>query len=517
MFRPIRFILVVATCALLTLPVAALAAPAPWEKVDVTLHSEESGGMLLVSGELPQTASLPAEAELSVPAGSQIQWIGEILGGPPSADPELKYAKSTKDDVDLYRFTLTKSRVAQVEIPITDALVSDGTKYTASLKWTAAQAIPEVKVSVRVPPGAQVLQPSPGASLQADDSGYSFYTKTVKNVKAGDQLDLAFVYSAPAASTPAGSPAAAASSTAAPVILTLVAVVAAIAGVVAVRRKMALKPEARRHVPTAAQAEDAKARTLSKDVKPVAHSKRDANDGGQAEQSPGADASEPARGLSGAAKRNLVTMGIVGTLILGAFLVGWQAAKPKVTGDTISHAFSQGQPCSTAVISLAVPAGADPLDTANTLFAALKPVGGMNSATYNFKTSTIEAGFCESKASEAVVRDALMPTGLVAKGEANVSTGPAASPEAASGNQALAVDTSSGSFAPTQLTAKSGIPIEITFGRGSGCLSEVVFPDLKVRQSLEEGPVVVNLPALKPGSYSFACGMGMQRGTLVVQ
>ncbi|PKQ29179.1 MAG: copper-binding protein, partial [Actinobacteria bacterium HGW-Actinobacteria-10] len=81
----------------------------------------------------------------------------------------------------------------------------------------------------------------------------------------------------------------------------------------------------------------------------------------------------------------------------------------------------------------------------------------------------------------------------------------------------LTVDTSSGSFSPTQLTAKSGAPIEITFGQGTGCVADVVFPDLQINQSLENGPVTIKLPALAPGNYAFACGMDMQHGTLVVQ
>lgn len=39
-------------------------------------------------------------------------WIGEILGGPPAEDPQLPYVKTTVGDMDIYKFTLTKSRTA---------------------------------------------------------------------------------------------------------------------------------------------------------------------------------------------------------------------------------------------------------------------------------------------------------------------------------------------------------------------------------------------------------------------
>ena len=118
MRHSLRFIFAAAVFALAVSPVTTgFAAPATWERVDVTQHSEQGGGVLLVSGELPATASLPADAQLSVPAGSGLQWIGEILGGASADDPELKFTKTTVNGNDLYRFTLTKSRTAQIEVP----------------------------------------------------------------------------------------------------------------------------------------------------------------------------------------------------------------------------------------------------------------------------------------------------------------------------------------------------------------------------------------------------------------
>ena len=94
MRRSLRFTLAVAAFALAVAHVTAgFAAPATWERVDVTRHSGQDGNVLLVSGELPASASLPVEAQLSVPAGLELQWIGEVLGGPAADDPELKYTR----------------------------------------------------------------------------------------------------------------------------------------------------------------------------------------------------------------------------------------------------------------------------------------------------------------------------------------------------------------------------------------------------------------------------------------
>lgn len=398
---------------------AAMAKPVEWQRVDVTLHSEQSGGVMLVSGELPESTKLPAEAELSVPAGSSLQWVGEILGGDPSADPELKYTKSTVDGSDVYRFTLTKSRIAQIEIVTSGAAGFDGTDYESSLEWSATQAVPEVRLAVRIPQGAQIVQPSPEAVLQPGPSGYSFYTKSVRDVSPGDRLAMAFSYQV--AATPASTTAASSGSTA-QILIILIAVVAGGFFVIAVRRKMALAAgdavtSASASSPniesdTAASEKTGAKSPLSQDTAPSAPIEVEAANG------------SPTR-LTGVAKRRILTAAIAGSIIVAALVTGYQTNKPRIEGDSISQTFSQGQPCSTATIALAVPSDADPAATAEILFTALRAVDGMNTATYNFKTSTLEAGFCESSATEESVRQGLAPTGLVDSSAPDQSAAPA--------------------------------------------------------------------------------------------
>jgi len=518
MIRTLRFVLPLAVLASVLLWAGtAVAEPANWQRVEVTLHSEESGGVMLVSGNLPESAALPAEAELSVPAGSELQWVGEILGGDPSADPKLTYAKSTVGVSDVYRFTLTKSRTAQIEIVTSGAVAFDGTNYTSDLKWSATQAVPEVRLSVRVPQGAQIVQAAPEALLQPGEPGYSYYTKTVKDVKPGDQVDMAFAYQVAAATASGGSSTSTGST--AQIVVILLAIAAAVLVVVSVRRKMALA-SGEGSGPAEAPAKGARPKANTPSTKGKEHRPNtQASPSSPAATVQVEGTSEQSVRLSGASRRKLVTAAIVGPIIVLALVVGNQTTKPVIEGESISQTFSQGQPCSTATIALAVSGDADPAKTAETLFAALKSVGGINTAKYNFKTSTLEAGFCESKATEAGIRQALAPTGLVDASAPAAAPTPVESATAkpSGSGQILNVDTSSGSFAPSQLIAEAGKPVEITFGQGSGCLAEVVFPELNIRQSLEGGPVTVKLPALEPGTYAFACGMDMQRGVLVVQ
>jgi hypothetical protein len=97
--------------------------------------------------------------------------------------------------------------------------------------------------------------------------------------------------------------------------------------------------------------------------------------------------------------------------------------------------------------------------------------------------------------------------GLGVAGEARVE----------SGVQRITVDTSTGSWSPNEITLKAGLPTEITFAEGQGCLAQVVFSDLGVSADLRNGGAVVKLPALEAGEHTFACGMDMVFGTLIVR
>jgi hypothetical protein len=416
--HPLRFTLFVTAFALWAcLATTVFAAPAAWETMDVTRHSDTNGGVLLVSGELPASTKLPAEAELSVPAGLELQWIGEILGGASADDPELKYTKSTAGGSDIYRFTLTKARTAQVEALVADKQGFDGATYTSSVAWAATQNVPEVRVNIRVPQAAQIASPSPDAAVLPGDASYGFYSKAFKNVKAGDMLDLAVAYSLPAVGAAASAAAApAASNSVVPIVVVLLAIAAFAGLVVAVRKKMTVSSSDTEDFdadeeddPSGSQAQASRVATA------------DADDSSVAEDDDEPVTKQP---MTGRTKRNLVTAAIIGVLVVAAVVVGVQNTRPKMTGDTISQVFSSAEPCATADIALTVPDKADPQKTAETVFAAIRPIAGLTTATYNRKTNRIDIGYCESSSSEAALRQALAPTGLVAEGGTTVAPAP---------------------------------------------------------------------------------------------
>jgi hypothetical protein len=84
------------------------------------------------------------------------------------------------------------------------------------------------------------------------------------------------------------------------------------------------------------------------------------------------------------------------------------------------------------------------------------------------------------------------------------------------GVQRITVDPASGIFAPNVIVARAGTPLEIAFKPGTGCLASVMFKDMGITKEITQGGVV-DLPALRPGEYSFSCGMQMVFGKVVVK
>jgi hypothetical protein len=75
-------------------------------------------------------------------------------------------------------------------------------------------------------------------------------------------------------------------------------------------------------------------------------------------------------------------------------------------------------------------------------------------------------------------------------------------------------------FTPQEISFKKGQPLKLAFYRADeeNCGGEVVFKDLNIKKSLPVGKVVpVDVPTDKEGEISFACGMNMYKGKIIVQ
>ena len=82
--------------------------------------------------------------------------------------------------------------------------------------------------------------------------------------------------------------------------------------------------------------------------------------------------------------------------------------------------------------------------------------------------------------------------------------------------QRIMVDASAG-YDPNVIRAIAGVPLEITFSQGFGCMAQVMSEELGFFEDLVSGPKTVRIPALLPGEYGFSCGMEMVFGSIVVE
>ena len=86
------------------------------------------------------------------------------------------------------------------------------------------------------------------------------------------------------------------------------------------------------------------------------------------------------------------------------------------------------------------------------------------------------------------------------------------------GVQILKVGLSGGYYQPNNFTVQAGAPVTVLFtGNAEGCLAEPEFPELGVKGDMSGGTTTLALGALKPGTYSFTCSMGVNEGTITVQ
>jgi plastocyanin domain-containing protein len=75
-------------------------------------------------------------------------------------------------------------------------------------------------------------------------------------------------------------------------------------------------------------------------------------------------------------------------------------------------------------------------------------------------------------------------------------------------------------YQPASLKLRRGVPARVTFVRRieETCGTEIALPAYNIRRTLPlNEPVVVEFTPDKAGEFNFTCGMGMLRGTVIVQ
>jgi plastocyanin domain-containing protein len=104
---------------------------------------------------------------------------------------------------------------------------------------------------------------------------------------------------------------------------------------------------------------------------------------------------------------------------------------------------------------------------------------------------------------------------------APAATASAPAPAAPAAPKEFAVKISGAEIIPASLTIPKGEPVRLTFTRDEQptCGDEIVFASLNIRKKIPVNqPTAIDLPAqANAGELTFACGMDMMKGTIVVQ
>lgn len=205
--RALRALVLVVAAAMLALPAAAFAAPAPVAQYDVrTILQQDGSRAMLAAVELAPDAKLPAEVSVNVPKGAKVDWAGEILGGDLAQDPTVQYTTKSGAEFDTLTFTLTKAKRGQVELLYPAGSTKAGDVTKATLDYAPAQAAPRVGLSIEVPADAKVGS-VPADLKKQPTQGSSFYTKDFQNVAAGQKLQVAVEYTGGSVPQPQAAPA----------------------------------------------------------------------------------------------------------------------------------------------------------------------------------------------------------------------------------------------------------------------------------------------------------------------
>jgi len=404
---------------------AALAAPvASWESISLNVGSSSNESVLIVAGVLPESAKLPATVELAVPTGSTLQWAGELLGGDAADDLEVATTTSQRDGQDIYTFTLTKSRNAQIEVASASPVTVNGDVSTVTFSQSAWADVPSAGVAIQIPVSARLTEPATTtAGLTAGPTGYQYYQQEFTKVKKGDPLAVSFSYTlgttSPGAATTSGT-----GGPLVPIILVAIALALGAGLVIGVRRKLN----------GGAKVEEYAAEEDEEDAVPAAPAKSQATKAAskRAVTEEVIDDSEPVA-------KPRTNLALIGTIVIIALAVGAgviaasQGNQAKSVGTTISKTFAGGEACTSSTIALAIPENVDPADAAEQIFAAIAPVPSVTDATIDLPTSSIKVGYCESEANEDMVRQAIAPTGYMAAGSAIAPSGDASGAVDASG------------------------------------------------------------------------------------
>lgn len=201
--------LVLAGLALMV-PVAAVAEPVSLSgtpvEVQVWPGGEPGSTIFIVTGHIPEGTPLPATVRLPLPAGSEVVWSGEILGGPVADDPQREHAIVEATGGQALEMTAESTRTVQYEAVGPALSVIDG-MTTSVFEWVQTVPTGDVVFSVRMSASAGSIEidPMPVGSPRTNDAGERLYTLRPAVLSEGQSFTVTAAFGPPGAGGSNGS------------------------------------------------------------------------------------------------------------------------------------------------------------------------------------------------------------------------------------------------------------------------------------------------------------------------
>lgn len=199
-----RTLCLIAAVLLLAMLVPAVAVASPVTEYQLQFSPVGEGeqvAFLIVNAVLDPATPLPATVTIPVPASATVLWMGELLGGDPSADPARQGTAERVGDMDVYTLTLEQAHTAQIELQLP---LSGVTPETVSSKVVWTNPGDPVLLSAAVVAEAKatdvVVAPASGTAVQTNAEGETLHTLQAKELATGETYTLTAAWSRGAAS-----------------------------------------------------------------------------------------------------------------------------------------------------------------------------------------------------------------------------------------------------------------------------------------------------------------------------
>ncbi len=391
-------------------PAAALASPLA--NLDVTLLLQAQGStqpLLLVSGQLPEGTTLPAEIALPIPPGFEVAWSGEIFGGPVEDDPFVEARIEERDGGTVAVFTLTQSLVGQVEglFPGATAPV-EGDRFSGGFSFVSPVDVERARLAVGLPPGFQAASLPDGVLTSEGDGGMVYYYSETGAITAGGPLAFSMEYTGAPVSQ--GAVPSAPTPDAGEVPFFLIVIIAGVLGGAVLLVLVARKSGAGDTDPGSAEE---RPRAALASGEPV--------ESRPAMAAPHQSASAPAAPAAGWLTPKVLVV-LAAVLILGIVLAinvagggsgGGQVGVTETSGTLVSQRISTAQVVNETEYSLVIQCSCPPETEALKMFDALRQVPGVAHAALDTTTLVMRIGYDPEMVQESSIAERLKAAGYL--------------------------------------------------------------------------------------------------------